>query len=299
MRRLLLTLLVGLLIALLNLPIAAQNVADDTITPEIAFFRGSSGFNVPVLPGWDNQSEGDTALFVHEDAQARILATSGSADADAATIAADRLDLELPAPFYSNTVNLSDGTWQITLYEDGDRAISLMSKVAQNRSYLLAFVEEDPTAQTYMLVTRPTAEGDERLTAGLQQALSAVSDLSAVSEATVTPEEVRTEALPSGEWNVYNGDGASSPTVYGLEFGGAVYTTVTLGADEHVPLLVDAWNTTLLGGFFLTPSNTEYLILGIIVTHIILLALIVWIIFGWRNARRDLALAEQLRSSTA
>jgi len=293
MRRLLLTLLIGLLIAPLSLPIVAQDASDDTIAPEIAFFRGSSGFNMPILVGWDNESEGDTALFVHEEAQARILATSSDADADAATIAADRLGLELSTPFYNNTVNLSDGTWQITLFEDGDRAISLMSKVAQNRGYVLAFVEEDPAAQTFMLVTRPTTEGDERITDGLQQALSAVSDTP------ITAEDIRTEALPSGEWNVYNGDDAASPTVYGLEFGGAVYTTVTLGADEHVPLLVDAWNTALLGGFFLTPNNIEYLILGIIVTHIIMLALVAWIIVGWRNARRDLALAELLRSSTA
>ena len=112
MKHLKIWMIVGLLV--LALPIAAQeetNTEADTANtdtvpesaeedlPEITFFHSTTGFNVPVLTDWADQSDTETARFVNEDLQARILVTAVAEGDDPRSVGRD------------TRAGLSDDTW--------------------------------------------------------------------------------------------------------------------------------------------------------------------------------------------
>ena len=276
---------VALICALLTVGAASAEDGEEASTP---YFQ-SRAFNVPILNGWEDQSADDIAQFHLAEAQATIrTATVSTGDAIAAAEAdlAALTSLQAPQPTYRDKVNLADGTWNVLVYDlDKETTASVMARQAGARAVVISFVERDPAARTALLTLAQMDDSLEDATPEIAIAVEAnagiaLSDLAQVERA----------ILPSGEWVVYAGEGA---TAMGMVFGNDSYVALQEGAPGDLAALADAYNRTLLG-FFITPDNSHYLALALAVVFVILGALLGSLYWRERNVRKDLALLEEL-----
>lgn len=248
----------------------------------------TSTFNVPLLEGWENQSSEDFTQFYYPSARAFIRTALVRLDD---VIAAAKMDLsdafgiEVGEPLYRDKVNLADGTWTVLIYEpDARTTASVMARKVQTETVVISLVESDPVGRIFMATvaqsggTRPDAKTEIDL---------AVRKLTFPRPSF---EEHRTLTLPSGDWTHYSG---RRYTAMGLVFGNDSYVAIAELAGDTLPLLADAYNRTLLG-FFVTPDNTRYLMLGLAATAIVLFGLIFSFVWRARNLRKDLELIDEL-----
>lgn len=282
---------------LLVVPIMAQDEAEEEL-PEIEVFRSSAGYNVPVvaLDGWDNQSEGGTALFVNEALNATINVVSvNTLDDEEAidTAIADLTNADLPEePFYTGRVGLLNGTWTQTIYQFDDTTISSLALVRSRSTFVVTLIEEAPDYDAYQLIIRtPQAENDEgELVADFEGGVTEAATTLALFSG--DPTTITSPELPGGEWLEFQyEDGA----IVGFEFDDTSYTYTmqivgeTAGAED----IAQAFDSVFLG-FFITPNNDEFLYLGLAVSLGIFVLLIGSFVWRYRNAQKDLQLVEQL-----
>lgn len=293
------------LLLILALPIAAQDTQESEATeaelPVIPYFKSSTGFNVPILEAWANQSDGATASFLNEELQARIFVTAyDGLDEKAAIRRALEALLGAEASAaaesrYEGLVNLADGTWEQELFLSGDQSVSALAKSREGRTYVVAFVESVPAAETWMFVIQnppQITEGDPL--PGVREAAQIVLGL----DLPAAPDAVEAVSLPSGVWTraSYSVE-AAEVAAFGLVFGSATYVALTTGDTEAKAAAADAFNTVFLG-FFLTPDNSIFLYLGLIVTAVIMLGLIGSMLWRVNNARKDARMLATLESSS-
>lgn len=284
--RFLFTLLCALLSATGGL--AQDGVAEEDL-PVIPYFQ-SSAFNTPVLTDWENQSTEDIAQFYLADAQATI--RTAVVDVSDSIVGAQQ-DLEaflgttLDEPIYNEKVNLADGTWAVLVYQvDENTTASAMARQNEGRSFVVSFVENNPDVTIIMATVAHTDDSDADNP--LLEMGSAVEAFTSASADDLSDPE--TIALPSGEWTIQTNDTVS---VMGWIFGNDSYLAVADGDIANLPELANAYNTTLLG-FFITPDNGFYLILGLTVSLGTLAILLLSIILRSRGLEKDLAVIQQL-----
>ncbi len=275
------------LIAVVCISITAWVVVAEDEVPAVPYIQ-TSAFNVPLLEGWENQSSEDFTQFYYPSARAFIRTALVRLDD---VIAAAKMDLsdafgiEVGEPLYRDKVNLADGTWTVLIYEpDARTTASVMARKIQTETVVISLVESDPVGRILMATvaqsggTRPDAKTEIDL---------------AVRKLTFPRpnfEEHRTLTLPSGDWTHYSD---RRYTAMGLVFGNDSYVAIAELAGDALPLLADAYNRTLLG-FFVTPDNTRYLMLGLAATAIVLFGLIFSFVWRARNLRKDLELIDEL-----
>jgi len=284
--RFLFTLLCALLSATGGL--AQDGVAEEDL-PVIPYFQ-SSAFNTPVLTDWENQSTEDIAQFYLADAQATI--RTAVVDVSDSIVGAQQ-DLEaflgttLDEPIYNEKVNLADGTWAVLVYQvDENTTASAMARQNEGRTFVVSFVENNPDVTIIMATVAHTDDSDAANP--LLEMGSAVEAFTSTSADDLSDPE--TIALPSGEWTIQTNDTVS---VMGWIFGNDSYLAVADGDIANLPELANAYNTTLLG-FFITPDNGFYLILGLTVSLGTLAILLLSIILRSRGLEKDLAVIQQL-----
>ncbi len=254
----------------------------------VPYYR-ASGFNVPILEGWANQSGADFAQFALVEAQAtirtaRVSAADGLAAAQSEL--SELLGLDIGQPVYSNKVNLADGTWQVLVFDiDDATTASVMSRRADSEHVVITFVERNPAARIVLLTT---TQADDTLEDAAPEIATAVEAIAGITMNELSPAENIT--LPSGEWIVYASD---IVTAMGMVFGNDSYMALREGEPGDFAALADAYNRTLLG-FFITPDNSRYLALGLAAVFLILGTLV--FSFGWRarSLRQGMELIEQL-----
>lgn len=267
----------------------AQGESEEEL-PVISYFQ-SQIFNVPVLDGWENQSTDDLAQFYHADAQATIrtaLVNVSDSIVGAQQDLEDFLGSELDEPIYSDKVNLADGTWAVLVYQvDDNTTASAMARQDEGRTFVVSFIESNPDVSVIMATIAHTDDSDED--DPTLEIVTAVESFTSISADDLTDTE--TIMLPSGEWTIQtNGDDV---TAMGWIFGNDSYLAVADGSIDNLPDLANAYNTTLLG-FFITPDNGGYLMLGIVVSLGTLAILIFSIFWRARNLEKDLAVIQQL-----
>jgi hypothetical protein len=267
----------------------AQDVSEEEL-PVIPYFQ-SQTFNVPVLEDWENQSTDDIAQFYHADAQATIrtaLVNVNDSIVGAQQDLEDFLGSELDEPIYSDKVNLADGTWVVLVYQvDDNTTASAMARQDEGRTFVVSFIESNPDSAVIMATIAHTDDSDEDNPT--LEIVTAVESFTSISADDLTDTETIT--LPSGEWTIQtNGDDV---TAMGWIFGNDSYLAVADGSIDDLPDLANAYNTTLLG-FFITPDNGGYLMLGIVVSLGTLVILIFSIFWRARNLEKDLAVIQQL-----
>lgn len=309
---------VWLLLAVLALPLVAlaqDDAATDAETASdvadveevtVPYFHSSASFNVPVLIGWENQSEGDTALFTNEDYNATLLVTRRSDGVDAlASIQLAMTQLvpgdDLPGEIvFNDSIALADGRWYQYALEVGDTgSVTARALERPDYTYVILLYENHPDGNIYSRIVRnPEAEAGAEVApdAGLQIALEAFVD----PDFSATPDDSRTETLPSGLWlhRQYNDVNGTQIDAYGFVFGNATYTMIVTGGLDERGALTNALNTTFLG-FFLTPENQEYLYLGLISVAAIMLVLVGSFYMRYRGAQKDAETLAQLAEDDA
>ncbi len=259
---------------------------------EIVPYYRIGAVNVPILEGWANQSSADFAQFELTEAQATIRTALVSADDGieaAQTELNDLLGMDIGQPVYSDKVNLADGTWHVLAF-DIDEAITASSMARRSEAgfIVISLVERNPAART-VLVT--ITQEDDGLADASPEIASAAKTIAGIDISNLSPSEIVN--LLSGEWIVYASD---SVTAMGTVFGNESYVALQEGEPGDLAALADAFNRTLLG-FFITPDNSRYLVLGLASVFVILGTLI--FSFSWRSRgiQRDLALIQQLAQS--
>ena len=262
--------------------------AEDGEGASTAYFQ-SSAFNAPILDGWADQSGDDNAQFHLEAAAAtirvRMLEASDVVAAAEAEVAA-MTGLQATQPVYQNKVNLADGTWTALVYDlDAATTASLMAREAGERVVVISLVERDPGARAALLTVAQADEALDEAKPEIALALAALTE-STIGELT----EAESVSLPSGEWVVYAGEGMMA---MGMIFGNDSYVALGTGEPGALASLAEAYSRTVLG-FFITPDNSLYLALGLVVTFVILGLLAGSLYWRERSLRKDLALLEAL-----
>lgn len=278
--------------------------------PVIPYYQSYS-FNVPVIIGWDNQSGDDVAYFVNEALQSslRVEAVNTNDAIEAIDIALrERFGNALPdEPVFINTVNLADGAWAQEVYHlENGVTISALGNRQGDRSHVITFVEENPTADTYMLIVErdTTTDADTDETAQSSATRSPQQGVFTAIETLITDDfdadsaTVEDITLPSGTWTRYQYESPEIGTItaFGFVFGRAIYTTITTKDDVDGAELANAFNTLHLG-FFTTPDNRNYLILGLVVSIGTLVILVMSMFWRWRGIQQDMALLQELRDN--
>ena len=268
--------------------VIAQDEDSEDDLPVIPYFQ-SYAFNVPILDGWDNQSTDDTAQFYLADAEVTIR-TNVIFNSD--SIAGAEADLEafletdLPDPIYSEKVNLSDGTWAVLVYQiDDDTTVSAMSRVDDGRTYVISFIESNPSATIIMATIAHGADDQNDPT---PEIATAIETFTSTDPADLSDPEAL--ILPSGEWTYQSADGVEA---MGWIFGNDSYLAIVDGTIDNLPEIANAYNTTLLG-FFVTPDNSGYLALGLVVSLGTVAILLFSILWRSQSLKKDLAVIEQL-----
>ena len=268
--------------------VLAQDEVTDSELPVIPYFQ-SYAFNTPVLEGWDSQSTDTIAQFYLPDAQATIR-TNVVYETDSIVAAEADLtaffEVELPEPVYSEKVNLADGTWAVLVYRlDDDTTASAMARVDGGRSYVVSFIEDNPDVEITMVTIAHGDDDQNDPTPEIAVALEALTDIDPADL-----DDPETMILSSGEWTRQTTD---SLEAMGWVFGNDSYLAIVEGSIDNFSDIANAYNTALLG-FFVTPDNTSYLILGLVVSlgTVALLLLSIW--WRSRSLQQDLAVLQQL-----
>ena len=252
----------------------------------------TSAFNVPMLEGWENQSDGQRAQFYLAGAEATIRTAMIPDDDPAAAAKLDlqsALGIDIGEPIYRGKVNLADGTWNVLIYEpDAETSVSAMARRVESDTVVISFVENDPTTKTFMVAIAQEGEARDDARTEIDAVVGALTSAEASDLG-----EPRTIVFPGGEWRLYAGETMSA---MGMVFGNDSYVALKVGAADDLPLLADAYNRTLLG-FFVTPDNSKYLALALAATGVILAGLILSIVWRSRNLQKELALIETLREA--
>jgi hypothetical protein len=303
-------LLVILMLSLASIVTAQEATAEPEAEnlPVVPYFQ-SYRFNVPVLVGWDNQSAGEVAFFVNDDLQASIRIESArtpQTEVGIETVLRERFGDALPdEPAFINSINLADGAWVQEIYTlDDGVTVSAFGNSRNDNTYVITFVEENPDADTYMLIVARDDASSGLDVSALDDTPSPEQGVLEAIETLITddfetqPDDIASVGLPSGEWTRYRfeSDEAGTIRALGLVFGRATYATITTKAETDGAELANAFNTIHLG-FFTTPDNSNYLWLGVIATFAILGFLVISLYWRWRSIRQDMALLEQLRDN--
>lgn len=274
-----------LALALLASGAALANDGEEARAP---YFQ-SRAFNVPILKGWDDQSEEDFAQFHLAEAQATIrttMVTEREPVAAAEAELASQTSSQATQPTYSDKVNLADGTWHVLVYDlDEVTTASVMARAAEGQVVVISFIERDPASRTAMLTLARSNESHEDASREMILAADALAETMPSYLA-----QEKSVTLPSGEWAVYAGQGL---TAMGFVYGNDSYVALQQGEQGDLAVLADAYNRTLLG-FFITPENTAYLALALAVVFGILALLVGSLFWRERGLRRDLAVLEEL-----
>lgn len=274
--------------------VSAQDEADAE-GPTIPYFQ-TGIMNVPIpQEGWENQSEGDVALFVNEDLNAtiRVQPVDTLLVEEAIPMALEPIFGDaLTEPIFEGQAALNTGNWYQQHYEFDETSITGVSILRGDRTFVLLFWEDDPDYDVAHYILRtPLTEGSAEpdFAAAVEQAALELGGQGLADEASTSEELV----LVSGDWTVSTyPDGAQ---LYAVEVDRATYTALVRGNTADVAQAVDGFYT-VFEGFFTTPDNSEFLILGLAFTAVTMFVLLGSFALRYRGVRQDMALVEQLEN---
>lgn len=254
----------------------------------ISYFQ-SPAFNVPIPEGWENQSSERIAQFYLADAQASIRAAVVDADNAVSAVEQDLrawLGSQVEAPLYQGKVNLADGTWAVLVYQiDADTTASVMARGDEASTIVISFVEDHPEAR---IVMAAIAQSDDAAGDASAEMAAFAETFSAASRDDLR--EPQTVTLPSGEWLLQS---SGTVSVTGWVFGNDSYLGFAEGAVDNLPELASAYHSSLLG-FFVTPDNSDFLLLGLAAVFGTLGILLFSFVWRGRDLQKEHAMIQEL-----
>ncbi|MEO1166572.1 MAG: hypothetical protein AAFV98_22535, partial [Chloroflexota bacterium] len=245
--------------------------------------------------------EGETVLFTREESDAqiyvRVVDTINSIEAIDAAIADLGLTLEVTEPDVEGRIGRLDGTWFYRIFRDGTTSITAYALLQSDENYVVLFAEESPDYDAVHFPVRNTVSDPTPddvpviINEASQNTLQALIDETYDTE----PLSTRNPAEDNILWveATYPDDITTVSYLFAPQGENIVYITLVEGDATDAAILSDAFDSVFLG-FVITPNNIEYLYLGLGISATIMLVLIASIWLRFQNARKDLALVEQL-----
>ncbi len=248
-----------------------------------AFYNSADGFHVLIPPGWDNQSTGAYAHFIHPQTQVSVYATAAATtDVQAGiteALGTFQPDLAAETPQISE-IMLSNGTWAQNIYALGDSAsLTAYGQEYEGSTYVVIWHSPQRAIQPVIV---PGAVVEDGISAALT-ALGYTPDQGAATEEVTIGEQIWTRSAGEDVTALARVRGELTHAV--VASGGAVE-----GADA-LPVFFN-----LLTGFFLTPVTTPYLYLGLAVTTLIGLVFVGSLALRARSLRQDIKTLEALEA---
>ncbi|GAB1421794.1 hypothetical protein MASR2M15_19850 [Anaerolineales bacterium] len=271
-----------------------QTLAQETEPEEakISYYRGE--FNVPLIEGWE-QTVSEDGILSFKDPQSASVIQVQQWDVDMVEAALASLN---DTAIYSDKINMPDGTWQQVIAVEGNESTSAIAQDRKGRIFSIRLTESLAEVDVQMLivplssikeVTNPEEASEID---GIRAALERLG----INE---SPESLELEEriIRGREWTIARFEIEDEPvSVYAYLFGNAIYTSTIVGeTPTNIDTLVDAYYETYLG-FFTTPENEAYLILGLAVSGILLFGFLLSLWWRNRNANQDLEVLASIAS---
>lgn len=283
-RTLSIALILILLVVLPSLALAQESA------PQTAYYNAEARFGMPVPPGYENQSQGDLTHFTNGLGDIYVLRVNTTDLTAGIRAALERIDPAFVSdPAKSSTVNLANGTWQQAIFTPpGGAIISALAQVYDNRTFVLAYVHNQPDTDTLAVIVESAD-----VQAGIADAIQRFIDPAFAAEPTETTTTPNAQGTAIVE-NRYALDSDQALLAQGSVRGDFTYVVLERGPADGLQAVDDAFFTVLLG-FFVTPNTSSYLLLGLAVSAIILLGFVASLILRHRSLQRDLQTLDQLQ----
>lgn len=291
------TWLICLLLLMLAMPIHAQEDTEDTTPtklPPIPYFVAENSarkFNLPLPFDWQNAStDPNIAHFIHPDGLGDIYALPVD-NMDAQTAAQTAITQILGAQTaltarYSGQFQLDGNNWGKYAFISPNGAFTAFTQTRDEAVYVVFYHYPKTDREFYFMAQNVV---DENAQGAVLDALRVI-----YPELSDTPIATSIVTLSNGDWTRQTyAIGDDEITTLWQERGGVAYITVENGDGSVVDAVNKALFTSLFG-FFVTPQNTAYLWLGVIVTFGILGVFIVSLFARHRSLSRDEALVAEL-----
>jgi hypothetical protein len=280
------------LVLLMAAPALAQE-PETTPDPNAtrAYYNSAALFGMPLPAGWDNLSEGEITHFSDGRSDIYVLAVE-SADVEAGIRTA--LERVNPAfvtePSKTSSVNLQNGTWTQQIFTpEGGAIINAVGQAYDNRTFVLLFSHTQPDSDTYAVIVESAD-----VQAGILDAAKRFIDADFALEATSSEETTSADGLVITT-NTYTLDGGDELVAQGEVRGNFTYVVLERAPAGAAIDVNDAFFVVLLG-FFVTPSTSNYLLLGLGVIALITLGFALTIFLRFRSAQQDLKTLEQIQA---
>lgn len=289
-------LLLLICLLMLAMPIFAQEdeAEEAPKLPPIPYFvaeNASRKFNVPVPFEWENvSSDTNIAHFAHPNGLGDIYGLPvDPQDAQAAAETAIKRilgDISLTAR-YSGQFQLDGNDWGKFAFTSELGTVTAFTQTRYEAVYVLFYHYPKTDHEFYFMAQNVVDEEAPQTTV-----LTALSTL--YPNIPETPQAETIIPLSNGDWTrqVYALGDAELVTLW-QKRGAVVYITVENGDGAVVDGVNKALFTSLFG-FFITPRNTEYLWLGLIVTFGIAGIFVLSLFLRHRGLNRDEALVREL-----
>lgn len=284
-------LIFSLLLLMIGSSAAAQE-AEPTELPVIPYYTSSEQFNIPIPSGWSQISNTSVAELAYPDVDGAIYTIAVEADDaqsafDAAiTEIAPEIETELRL---TGEITLDGLDWYKSLYDiAGGGNITVFIQQRETDYYAILFINRNPEIDLYMLAIKEEAEG-----VGVDVS-SALNEL--YPDVELTPAGSHEVELSNGTWTRSDYElpnGEELHTLHQIRFN-TTYIIVERGNGETLDTVNKALFTVLFG-FFVTPQNSDYLILGIVIGLGLVIGLIISMILRYRSLQKDEQLIETLK----
>jgi hypothetical protein len=265
--------------------------------PPIPYFvaeNTSRKFNMPVPFDWENvSSDPNIAHFTHPNGLGEIygLPVDPQDPQVAAETAIKRIlgDISLTAR-YSGQFQLDGNDWGKFAFTSELGTVTAFTQTRYEAVYVLFYHYPKTDHEFYFMAQNVIDEDVPQTTV-----LSALSTL--YPDIPESPQAESIVTLSNGDWTrqVYAVGDAELVTLW-QKRGAVVYITVENGDGAVVDSVNKALFTSLFG-FFITPRNTEYMVLGLVVTFGIAGIFVLSLFLRHRGLSRDEALVRELVKS--
>lgn len=271
---------------------ATPDAAADEASGSV-FYSEALGYGLAIPTGWQAVEVEDDAYEQFTNGNASIYAMRFDEAEPVVAIeqALAQLDARYSAtPVYGSEVNLTNGTWTQQVFRPNDDvSITALGQIYEGGTYVLLYVETAAASETIPLIV-----SSEDVQAGITAALQRVIDPAFAAESSIT---VVLDENPGGNplvQNTYTLEDGDMLIAQGQVRGSSTYVVIQRGAD-----LVDAADNAFfdaLLGFFVTPQNTNYLLLALGAVALVVLLFIASMFVRYSNAQQDLAIVQQLNA---
>jgi hypothetical protein len=252
-----------------------------------SYFNPVTRFGMVLPSDWQNQSEGAITHFNNGVSDIYVLQSQTTDMQAGIREALGRIDPSyVTEPAKSNVVNLPNGEWtqEIFVAPDGT-IISALGQVYDNRTFILAFTHNQPDTDTYAVIVESAD-----VQAGIADAIQRFI------EPAVSGDPTETREIGDGQIeNRYALADGQVLLAQGQVRGDFTHVILERGPAEQVTTISDAFFSVLLS-FYVTPTTTDYLLLGLGVVAAVTLLFIASLVTRYNNLRHDLKTLEQLEA---